>query len=44
MFDYELLEDRNSFKKLMRLFDPLNSHKIQKDVVFDFFMMPGFMD
>jgi len=44
MFDYELLEDRNSFKKLMRLVDPTNSRMIQKDVVFDFFMMPGFMD
>jgi len=43
-FDYKNEEDRASFRKVMQIVDPTRSSFVQKDVLMNFFMMPGFID
>ena len=42
--NYKNEDDRTSFKKVMRICDPQRTFRVQKDVLMDFFMMPGFID
>jgi hypothetical protein len=42
--NYKNEDDKASFKKVMQIVDPKRSFVVQKNVLMDFFMMPGFID
>ncbi len=42
--NYKNEDDKTSFKKVMRIVDPKKTSKVQKDVLMNFFMEPGFID
>ena len=42
-FNYESAACRLNYRKIMRLVDPENTRKIQKEAVIEFFSLPGFL-